>query len=203
VQSLHHGNGVDSPDLLATICEIFYFLHFPLPLAIGFLLWIRQRRVYYDFVAALIVLSMAAFVTYLLLPVAPPWWARAHGAVTGVSRFSQTGFDGLARASSASTLTSTSSRTQNVYGISSNDVAAFPSLHAAYPFLAFLFARQGIRQGRLADARLYGLHLVRNRLPRRALGGRHHRRRHVCLRRVLRRHARACLGSTVHGSHRR
>ncbi len=54
---------------------VFYFLHFPLPLAIGFLLWIHQRRLYYDFVAALIVLSMAAFVTYLLLPVAPPWWA--------------------------------------------------------------------------------------------------------------------------------
>ena len=29
-----------------------------------------------------------------------------------------------------------------MYGISSNDVAAFPSLHAAYPFLAFLFARR-------------------------------------------------------------
>jgi hypothetical protein len=29
----------------------------------------------------------------------------------------------------------------SVYSISSNDVAAFPSLHAAYPFLAFLFAR--------------------------------------------------------------
>ena len=30
----------------------------------------------------------------------------------------------------------------SVYSISSNDVAAFPSLHAAYPFLAFLFARR-------------------------------------------------------------
>jgi hypothetical protein len=31
---------------------------------------------------------------------------------------------------------------QNLYGVSSNDVAAFPSLHAAYPFLAFLFVRR-------------------------------------------------------------
>jgi hypothetical protein len=138
VQSLHHGNA-DSPDLLATICEIFYFLHFPLPLAIGFLLWIRQRRVYYDFVAALIVLSMAAFVTYLLLPVAPPWYADAHGAITGVSRLSQSGFDGL---KSMFGFTNYFFSYQNVYGISSNDVAAFPSLHAAYPFLAFLFARK-------------------------------------------------------------
>jgi hypothetical protein len=138
VQSLHHG-WADNPDPLATICEIFYFLHFPLPLAIGFLLWIRQRRVYYDFVAALIVLSMAAFVTYLLLPVAPPWWADKYGYVDGVSRLSQSGFDGLR---SLFGFGNYFFSYQNVYGISSNDVAAFPSLHAAYPFLAFLFARK-------------------------------------------------------------
>src|SRR5450756_2389474 len=76
--------------------QIFYFLHFPLPLAIGFLLWIHQRRVYYDYVAALIVLSMVAFVTYLVLPVAPPWWAADHGYVTGVLHLRDTGYQGLA-----------------------------------------------------------------------------------------------------------
>lgn len=138
VQGLHQGPA-SNPDALATISVIFYFLHFPLPLAIGFLLWIRQRRLYYDFVATLIVLSMAAFVTYLLLPVAPPWWAERHGDVSGVLHLRDTGFNGL---SGFFGFGNYFFSYQNVYGISSNDVAAFPSLHAAYPFLAFLFARR-------------------------------------------------------------
>jgi hypothetical protein len=147
IQSLHQGPATQS-DPLATISIVFYFLHFPLPLAIGFLLWIRQRRVYYDFVAALIVLSMAAFVTYLLLPVAPPWYAAdpikaapycGGACVTGVLHLRDTGFQGLAGFFGFGNYFFSY---QNVYGISSNDVAAFPSLHAAYPFLAFLFARR-------------------------------------------------------------
>ena len=139
LQSLHHGPA-SSPDILATISIVFYFLHFPLPLAIGFLLWIHQRRLYYDFVAALIVLSMAAFVTYLLLPVAPPWWAAQNGYVAGVLHLSQTGFDGLAGFFGFHP--DQYFYSYSVYSISPNEVAAFPSLHAAYPFLAFLFARR-------------------------------------------------------------
>lgn len=138
-QLLHHGPA-SAPDNVATISVVFYFLHFPLPLAVGFLLWIHQRRFYYDFVAALIVLSMAAFVTFLLLPVAPPWWAAQYGYVTGVLHLRDTGFDGLVSLFGFGK--NNYLYTYSLYSISSNDVAAFPSLHAAYPFLAFLFARR-------------------------------------------------------------
>ena len=74
--ALHPATG---PDVLASVATVFYFLHFPLPIAVGFFLWLRRRRVYYDFVAALILLAMAGFATYVLLPVAPPWWAAQHG----------------------------------------------------------------------------------------------------------------------------
>ncbi len=137
LQSLHQGPA-SSPDVLASISVIFYFLHFPLPLAIGFLLWIHQRRIYYDYVAALILLSMAAFITFLLLPVAPPWWAAQNGFVTGVLHLRDTGFAGLSHFFGFGNYF----YSYSVYSISSNDVAAFPSLHAAYPFLAFLFARR-------------------------------------------------------------
>jgi len=30
----------------------------------------------------------------------------------------------------------------SIYSVNPNEVAAFPSLHAGYPFLAFLFARR-------------------------------------------------------------
>jgi hypothetical protein len=138
LQQLHQG-AQSALDPLATISLIFYFLHFPLPLVVGFLLWIHQRRTYYDFVGALIVLSMTAFVTYLLLPVAPPWWADKYGYVSGVLHLRDTGFAGLVEVFGFGNYFYSY---QNVYAISSNDVAAFPSLHAAYPFLAFLFARR-------------------------------------------------------------
>ncbi len=138
LQGLFHSGPASSPDNLATLSVVFYFLHFPLPLAIGFLLWIHERRVYYDFVAALIVLSMAAFVTFLLLPVAPPWWADKYGYVTGVLHLRDNGFQGLTNFFGFSNYF----YSYSLYSISSNDVAAFPSLHAAYPFLAFLFARR-------------------------------------------------------------
>jgi hypothetical protein len=137
VQQLHQG-AASAPDALASLSVIFYFLHFPLPLAIAFLLWIHQRRHYYDFVAAIILLSMAGFVTYLLLPVAPPWWAEKYGYVSGVMHLRDTGFEGLANFFGFGDYY----YSYSLYSISSNDVAAFPSLHAAYPFLAFLFARR-------------------------------------------------------------
>ena len=138
LQQLLHQGAASAPDNLATLSVVFYFLHFPLPLAVGFLLWIHQRRLYYDYVGALIVLSMAAFVTYLLLPVAPPWWAEKFGYVSGVLHLRDTGFNGLVHLFGFGNYF----YSYSVYSISSNDVAAFPSLHAAYPFLAFLFARR-------------------------------------------------------------
>ncbi len=134
---LHPKSGVDPWAVAATVV---YFLHFPLPLAVGFLLWLRRRAAYYDFVAALVVLSMAAFITYVLLPVAPPWWAEQRGylppgAVLPLKEFgfqalaTTFGFDGRYVYSYA------------FYNINPNQLAAIPSLHAAYPFLAFLVAR--------------------------------------------------------------
>ena len=139
---LHPAAGLD---WLAIAGTIFYFLHFPLPLAIAFLLWVRRRRAYYDYIAALILLSMAGFATYLVLPVAPPWLAAEHGLINGadglpaITYLKAQGFDDLAR------LLGFEGRylySYAIYEVNPNQVAAFPSLHAGYPFLAFLFARQ-------------------------------------------------------------
>jgi hypothetical protein len=132
-------------DWVAMAGTVFYFLHFPLPLAVAFLLWVRRRRAYYDFIAALIVLSMAGFVTYLILPVAPPWYAASHGLINGldgapaITYLKAQGFNDIAR------LFGFEGRylySYTIYEINPNAVAAFPSLHAGYPFLAFLFARR-------------------------------------------------------------
>jgi PAP2 superfamily protein len=133
---LHPAAGID---VIAIVGTIFYFLHFPLPIAVGFFLWLRRRRLYYDYVAALIVLSMAGFVTYLLLPVAPPWYAAREGLLPGVTYLKDQGFTDLARLFGFEGHYLFS---YTVYQINPNQVAAFPSLHAGYPFLAFLFARR-------------------------------------------------------------
>jgi len=140
--ALHPATGTD---WLAIVSTIFYFLHFPLPLAVGFFLWLRKRRVYYDFVAAIILLSMAAFVTYLILPVGPPWYAADHGLLNGangqptISYLKSTAFDEIARFFG---FQGNYLYRYAMYDINPNDVAAFPSLHAAYPTLAFLFTRR-------------------------------------------------------------
>ncbi|MGC8633919.1 MAG: phosphatase PAP2 family protein [Candidatus Limnocylindrales bacterium] len=134
------------PDLVAVGATVVYFLHFPLPLAVGFLLWLKRRALYYDFVAAMIVLCLAGFVTFLFVPVAPPWWAAQHGFLNGangrplIEYLKPVGFDQLA------TWLGFNGHyiyTYTFYDIGPNEVAAFPSLHAAFPFLAFLFARRG------------------------------------------------------------
>ncbi len=139
---LHPATGVDP---VAVASTVLYFLHFPLPLAVGFFLWLRRRRTFYDFVAALIVLSMAGFVTYLILPVAPPWWAAQHGFLLNadgspaVLHLKDGAFDAMARALG---FDGSYVYSYTIYDINPNEVAAFPSLHAGYPFLAFLFARR-------------------------------------------------------------
>jgi hypothetical protein len=141
-EALHPASGLDPFAIAGTI---FYFLHFPLPLAVAFLLWVRRRRAYYDFIAALILLSMAGFATYLILPVAPPWWAAEHGLIPGpdgapaITYLKAQGFNDLAR------MLGFEGRylySYAIYEVNPNAVAAFPSLHAGYPFLAFLFARR-------------------------------------------------------------
>ena len=140
--ALHPAVGIDWLAILATIV---YMLHFVLPLVTGFVLWVWRRPHYYDFVAALILLSMAGFVSYLLVPAAPPWYAAAVGALNGpdgrpiltylkpgaFDQIAQTlGFDGHYLYSIA------------FAGVNPNSVAAWPSLHVAYPFLSFLFLRR-------------------------------------------------------------
>jgi len=141
-EALHPAAGLDPWAIAGTI---FYFLHFPLPIAVAFLLWVRRRRAYYDYIAALILLSMAGFATYLFLPVAPPWWAAEHGLIPGpdgspaITYLKAQGFNDLAR------LLGFEGRylySYAIYEVNPNAVAAFPSLHAGYPFLAFLFARR-------------------------------------------------------------
>jgi hypothetical protein len=141
-QALHPLTGVDP---IAIVATIMYMLHFALPLVTGFVLWLWRRPQYYDFVAALVLLSMAGFVTYLLVPAAPPWYLAYHGMLNGadgvplISYLKPGAFETL-----ASALGFNGHYTYSIaFGsVNPNLTAAFPSLHVAYPFLAFLTLRR-------------------------------------------------------------
>jgi uncharacterized protein (TIGR03663 family) len=106
-----------------SLAALLHAVHFVVPLLFAALIWQHRRDQYWRFVIALLLLSYAAFITYMLVPTAPPWWAGLEGHLEGVN------------------LIHLSPHTAFLYDkLNPNPVAAMPSLHAAYPWLFFLFA---------------------------------------------------------------
>jgi membrane-associated phospholipid phosphatase len=110
----------------------FYFLytiHFLAPLLVALLIWWKRDHLYWPYMWGFIILSFSGFLTYVLFPAAPPWMASDHGLIPHIHRISSDIW-------SAMGVTNFS----EVYSkISPNEVAAVPSLHAAYPTLMLLF----------------------------------------------------------------
>lgn len=121
----HRGGATVVLDFAATVV---YFGHFAVPLIVGMVLWLRDRTQFLRFTTALLGMALAAFVVFLLLPTAPPWYAEDGGAVSGVTRIIST--------------TLPSAVSPYYSSLNPNPVAALPSLHAAFPFLAFLALRR-------------------------------------------------------------
>jgi membrane-associated phospholipid phosphatase len=113
--------------VLAYAATVVYFSHFVFPFGVGLLLWLRARTQYLRYVTALMGMSFLAFFVFLLLPTAPPWYAENAGAIHGVSKLVTT--------------TLPSYISPYYERLNPNPVAAFPSLHSAYPFLSFLALR--------------------------------------------------------------
>jgi len=155
---------VDSISPQDVIAMFFYFMHFPLPILVGFVFWLRSRDHYHRFIAALLLMAFLAFVTYLFWPSAPPWYQFKLGVApegVAVHKILNETVDKI---------------WGNNYIVSPlythlnpNQFAAFPSLHAAFPADA---------RGRACpmDARGAGIHC----LPRRALRRRRTRRISLC-----------------------
>lgn len=135
--ALHVRGQINLLDLATTF---LYVAHFALPLVVAFIFWVLERRLYYRYLLALLLMSFAAFICYVLIPVAPPRFAGSFGPPLAVDDVARSTFEQLQFAPVTTWL----------YGsISGNPVAAFPSLHSAYPLLAYLFARSRWPRGSL------------------------------------------------------
>ncbi len=69
--------------LLDFLTNAFYMTHFFSVILMGIVLWINRKAHYWAFIMGLIVLSYAAFLTYVVFPAAPPWWASMNGYLRG------------------------------------------------------------------------------------------------------------------------
>jgi membrane-associated phospholipid phosphatase len=94
---------------------------------VGMVLWLVDRTQFVRFTTALLGMALVAFVIFLLVPTAPPWYAAQHGVLSGVQKIIGT--------------TLPSAVSPYYTSLNPNPVAAFPSLHAAFPFLGFLALR--------------------------------------------------------------
>jgi PAP2 superfamily len=126
-QRFFHPGTVSLYDEAATLV---YLLHFVLPLTFAYLLWLRDGQQFLCFTLAFLAVSYAALLTFLLFPAAPPWMASQKGLLPPVQELV-----GVTLAASPSHL-----HLPTLYQFfDANPVAAIPSLHAAYPFLVWLF----------------------------------------------------------------
>ncbi len=105
-----------------------YVAHFAVPLVFGVIAWLVARPVFGLYVVSLLAMSFAAFLVFLLLPTAPPWLASHYGFLPPIDRI----------------LVSHLPASVSPYysHLNPDEFAAFPSMHAAFPFLAFLAARR-------------------------------------------------------------
>ncbi len=118
----------------------FYLSHFVMTIALAAYLyrvsWARFKR----FSTLILTVSLAGFATYLILPAVPPWLASREGALPATTRivhdvWQALGLDGAAKVFAGDAKFA-------------NPVAALPSLHAAWPFMAILFFWSTARRGR-------------------------------------------------------
>ena len=104
-------------------------LHFILPLALAFVLWMKSPRHYWRFVGSYLLLTYSGLVTYVLYPMAPPWYASDLGRIPHVNTI----------LGQVLWQHSASHPVVFIYDhFDPNPVAAMPSLHAAFPVLVFL-----------------------------------------------------------------
>ncbi|MCL5969939.1 MAG: phosphatase PAP2 family protein [Patescibacteria group bacterium] len=113
------------------LAVILYISHFIIPMVVAFLFWLYDRKTFKKYTTAFLTLSYLAFVTYIIFPAMPPWMASNLGYLPPLQKIMDQVFISFSHPISIPSV-------YRFFG--ANLVAAVPSLHAAYPWLIFLFA---------------------------------------------------------------
>jgi inositol phosphorylceramide synthase catalytic subunit len=126
--------------VLDLFAGILYLCWVPFPFVLGVWLYLKRPPLYIRFAYCFLLVNLLGFIIYYVYPAAPPWYVADYGfdlnpnvprSPAGLGRFDQ--------------LTGTQIF-HNLYTRNSNIFAAVPSLHSAYPLVAWIYAaKTGIR----------------------------------------------------------
>lgn len=108
-----------------------YMTHFFASFLVAAVLWWKDHDRFRRFVPLFVGLTLAGYVTYVLYPAMPPWMVAANGDLAPVARIVPMMWDHVGVHGAGAIFEGGSQF--------DNDVAAVPSLHAAYPLLICLF----------------------------------------------------------------
>jgi membrane-associated phospholipid phosphatase len=115
--------------------------HFFTSFIVAGVLWKRDHTRFKRFVALFVGLTFLGYVTYVLYPALPPWLASQTGHIAPITRIIPVVWNHVGVHQASALFTG-----NNQFD---NNIAAMPSLHAAYPMLLLLFfwkrARPAVR----------------------------------------------------------
>ena len=123
--------GASSVDWVDWAAWLVYLTHFFGTLTVAACLWVLRRPLYRPYAAMVSVLAVMGFATYALFPAVPPWMASERGALPPTERIVQD----VSRAAPVDFFGAIWEHGARY----ANDVAAMPSLHAAYAMLIALY----------------------------------------------------------------
>lgn len=112
----------------------FYLNWIPLPVAFAFWLYFKNKKQFLQFSLTFLFVNLIGFCIYYIHPAAPPWYVAKYGFEfhqhTGGNTAGLGRFDDLLHLKIFGSL----------YSRNSNVFAAMPSLHCAYPLIAFFYS---------------------------------------------------------------
>ncbi|KRB77018.1 hypothetical protein ASE01_09650 [Nocardioides sp. Root190] len=120
-----------APRWYDVVLTTVYYTHFFAALAIGAVLWKRNRPAWIGYMRRYLAIMLLSVAGYILYPMAPPWMAARDGYLTNdVARITGRGWFDLTASSRSVTPTVQTTTQQDLSSIG-NQVAAMPSLHSA------------------------------------------------------------------------
>ncbi len=142
----HHLATMGKVGPLDVLAAVLYNMHLAEPYIAGFFLWRLQRAIFFQFVAASLLLLVAGFVTFILFPAVPPWLAGEPLRYIGNQYVGSPGghtylpgvFNGFGPVLHRHPLPFHGTPIFYLFHFAGDRVAAFPSEHAAFPLLECL-----------------------------------------------------------------
>lgn len=126
---------IPTNSLVANLSLFFYSLFFYYSFFTGFIIWLKKSDLFANYFKRFMVMTFVSLAFFFLIPTAPPWFAN--------ERFNL-GLERILFQDTVLKYFSTASLWN--YFIKGNPVAAFPSLHVAWPAFTSLFVIKYIKR---------------------------------------------------------